>query len=155
MLTTLSKHKVRREQAITIIELIGVLIVVTTVAVLIIAVLAIPRINDTNDKSRARSMAARANIAQLTTMLRKYKADTGTYPNATNAWQDLRIQPRGVTNWHGPYLEDIPFDSWGHEYVYKYPGKHPSTGYPYDIYSLGPGPSNGILGNWEIPSLQP
>jgi len=148
MLTTLSKHKVRSEQAINIIGLIGVLIVLS-----ILVALVIPRRPRRTDS--ARPMAARSDIAKLTAVLRQYKADTGAYPNAANGWQDWRIQPPGVTNWHGPYVEDVLVDPWGHEFVYEYPGKHTSAGYPYDVYSLGPGPSNGILGNWEIPSLKP
>ena len=37
-----------------------------------------------------------------------------------------------------PYFDPpkVPIDSWGHPYVYEFPGKHNPESY--DLYSLGP-----------------
>ena len=36
-----------------------------------------------------------------------YRIDVGTYPAGV---QDLVHTPRGVSGWHGPYLNEIPID---------------------------------------------
>ncbi len=51
------------------------------------------------------------------------------------ALQDLLVQPGNARNWHGPYLDSIPVDPWGNNYIYYYPGKHNPTGY--DLLSVG------------------
>ena len=49
--------------------------------------------------------------------------------------QALRVQPEGVENWQGPYLQkEIGNDPWGHPYVYHFPGEH---GDEPDIISYG------------------
>jgi hypothetical protein len=37
--------------------------------------------------------------------------------------------------WHGPYLDKIPQDPWGNNYVYCCPGVHSTNGY--ELYSCG------------------
>jgi general secretion pathway protein G len=85
---------------------------------------------------------------RLKSALGGFEVDIGHYPLGTNGLMDLLRPPPGVTNWHGPYLEKIPKDPWGHVFQYDYPGKHlPNS---YDLWSLGPPPgSNGIIGNWQ------
>ena len=58
------------------------------------------------------------------TALGTYKLDTGTFPTTEQGLQALRVKPEDVTQWNGPYMpQDIPKDPWGHDYVYKYPGR--------------------------------
>ncbi len=103
----------------------------------------------------ARFNAAVAQIAVFRTMLGAFRDDTGFYPTGGNGLQGLVRQPAGTTNWHGPYAQDIPKDPWGQEYVYEIPGKHASSGYLYDLFSLGPTPGTNIIANWAFPSLKP
>ena len=76
--------------------------------------------------------------------LEKYQHDIGNYPPNLAA---LLIPPHDqISNWHGPYLITIdhqfPPDSWGHPYIYLYPGiHHPNS---YDLSSSG---ADGIAGN--------
>jgi general secretion pathway protein G len=76
-----------------------------------------------------------------------YEVDNGSYPKSL---QDLLLQQPSVTNnWHGPYLEKIPVDPWGHKYIYEYPGKHNPNGY--DLSSAGPDGKAGTdddIVNW-------
>jgi general secretion pathway protein G len=84
---------------------------------------------------------------RLKSALGGFEVDIGHYPLGTNGLMDLLRPPPGVTNWHGPYLDRIPKDPWGHAFQYDYPGKHlPNS---YDLWSLGPPGSNGIIGNWQ------
>lgn len=73
---------------------------------------------------------------RLINALGLYKLDTGTYPESLTA---LRVKPEGEPKWAGPYLEkDVPLDSWGHAFVYKYSSER--SGGP-ELKSLG---SDGI-----------
>jgi len=103
----------------------------------------------------ARLNAAVAQIAVFRTMLGAFRDDTGFYPTGTNGLLGLVRQPAGTTNWHGPYAQDIPKDPWGREYIYEIPGTHTSSGYPYDLFSLGPTAGTNVIGNWAFPSLKP
>ena len=81
--------------------------------------------------------------------LNAFKVDTGSYPKGSNGLLELVQQPIGATNWHGPYLEKLPVDPWGHKYIYEYPGKHQTNGY--DLFSAGPDGKAGTdddFGNW-------
>jgi general secretion pathway protein G len=78
--------------------------------------------------------------------LGQYKVDSSSYPKSL---QDLVQKPDEATNWHGPYLDKLPVDPWGHKYIYDYPGKHNTNGY--DLSSAGPDGKPGTdddIGNW-------
>ena len=62
-----------------------------------------------------------------------FQVDNGIFPRSL---QDLITLPKNARNWHGPYLDKLPMDQWGHPYVYNYPGKHDTNGY--DLFSAGP-----------------
>jgi general secretion pathway protein G len=138
------KNEIRMagELGFTLIESVCVLILL-----IILVILVTPKIEGRGD---GKLVATMKDIGRISTALKYYKEDTGTYPFGTNAWQNLLQQRAGVTNWHGPYLEGVPMDPWHHPFVYEYPGKHISEGYPYDVYSLGPQPNGRVLGNWGI-----
>jgi general secretion pathway protein G len=108
-----------------------------------------------HDLGAERLTAAVTQIAVFRTQLGAFRDDTGFYPTGTNGLRGLVRQPAGTTNWHGPYAQDIPKDPWGREYVYEIPGKHTSSGYPYDLFSLGPTPGTNVIANWAFPSLKP
>lgn len=85
--------------------------------------------------------AANTQIINFKTALEAFKVDNGYYPTNKNALYDLLQQPLGATNWHGPYLDTIPKDPWGHDYIYECPGKHNTNSF--DLISSGP---DGRLG---------
>lgn len=123
-----SARRPASEAGITLIEL---LVVVTIIA--LFAALVGPRLFKHVGKSRA--VAAHAQIESFQTALGAYKLDTGTFPTTQQGLEALRTKPADVQRWDGPYLpQDIPFDPWGHPYVYKFPGDH---GDEPDIISLG------------------
>ena len=129
-----------RRRAFTLVEM---LLVVTIIGIL--AALVIPRIAGTSD--RARKTAAHADInGGIKSALGAYEVDNGNYPKSL---QDLLVQPSNARNWHGPYLEKIPQDPWGNNYLYYYPGKHNQNSY--DLLSVGPDGKEGSeddIGNW-------
>jgi general secretion pathway protein G len=92
--------------------------------------------------------AAMSEIQNLRTALDSFQVDNGFYPTNVSGLQDLIRRPIGATNWHGPYVGDIPKDPWGRDYVYECPGKHAAQGYPYDLLSIGPPGASNPIANW-------
>ena len=129
--------KLRR--AFTLVEM---LLVVTIIGIL--AALVIPKIVGRSEQARA--TAAHADISSIKTALDAFEVDNGFYPKSL---QDLVTAPSNAKNWHGPYLEKVPQDPWGNNYVYYVPGKHnPSA---FDLLSIGPDAKEGTeddVGNW-------
>jgi general secretion pathway protein G len=93
----------------------------------------------------AHMAAAMTQIATFKTALDAFQADTGSYPTGRDGLQALIKQPAGATNWQGPYLNGIPKDPWGHDYVYQCPGRHNTNSY--DISSQGPPRQNAPIAN--------
>ena len=130
----------RHSSAFTLVEM---LLVITIIGIL--AALVVPKMMGRSEQ--ARQAAARADISSIKTALDAFVVDNGYYPK--NA-MDLLQQPHDAKNWHGPYLDKIPQDPWGNNYVYVFPGKHnPSS---YDLSSIGPDAKEGTeddIGNWS------
>ena len=122
--------------------LVEMLLVVTIIGIL--AALVIPKIVGRSEQARA--TAAHADISSIKTALDAFEVDNGFYPKSI---QDLVTAPSNAKNWHGPYLEKVPQDPWGNNYVYYFPGKHnPSS---FDLLSIGQDAKEGTeddVGNW-------
>jgi general secretion pathway protein G len=130
----------RLRRAFTLVE---ILLVLTIIAIL--AALVIPKMVGRSEQ--ARNTAAHADLSSIKTALDAFEVDNGFYPKGM---QDLIVQPSNAKNWHGPYLEKIPSDPWGNNYLYYYPGKHNSSSY--DLSSTGPDGREGTdddIGNWS------
>ena len=84
-----------------------------------------------------------------------YELDNGFTPTTEQGLQALITQPSTPpvpNNWKGPYLKPpvIRKDPWGHDYIYKNPGQHNTSGY--DLYTPGPDGIEGNeddIGNWQ------
>jgi general secretion pathway protein G len=122
------RRRNRRQAGVTLIEM---MVVVTIIA--LFAALVLPKMIGQADKGR--KTAARAQINAYLTALGSYKLDTGIYPTTEQGLEALRVKPEGVNNWQGPYTDkEIGNDSWGHPFVYRFPGEH---GDDPDIISYG------------------
>lgn len=102
--------------------LIEILVVVSILAIL--GALVVPKIMDRpND---ARVVAAKQDITAIIAALKLYKLDNGRYPSTEQGLKSLVEKPAGdpvPANWKtGGYLEKMPKDPWGHEYLYLNPG---------------------------------
>ena len=134
----LSKRRSAREAGVTLIEM---LVVVTIIA--LFAAIVGPRLLARGDAAKV--TAARTQINAFSNALAMYKLDTGGFPTTEQGLQALRVQPEGLGQWQGPYLQqDVPADPWGHAYVYKFPGEH---GDEPDILSYGGDGQPGGDGN--------
>lgn len=122
--------------------LIEILVVVSILAIL--GALIVPKIMDR--PSEAKVVAAKQDINSLVAALKLYKLDNGRYPEQDKGLQAL-VGGQGAKS----YLERLPKDPWGHEYLYLVPGLHGEV----DVMSYGAdGQSGGEgfdadLGNWQ------
>ena len=122
--------------------LVEMLLVITIIGIL--AALVIPKMVGRSEQARV--TAVHADLSSIKTALDAFEVDNGYYPKSM---QDLLQQPNNAKNWHGPYLDKVPQDPWGNNYLYYYPGKHNQSSY--DLLSVGPDGKEGSednIGNW-------
>lgn len=128
----------------TLIELLLVLVILSTLAAIVV-----PKF--TKRSEQARITAARTDIANLQLLFDAFEIDTARYPTSQEGLQALVVEPSGIRDWHGPYIErGVPNDPWGHPYVYRHPGEHNTSSY--DLHSLGPDGQEGggdDIDNWS------
>jgi general secretion pathway protein G len=136
----------RARRAFSLIELLLVMVILAILATLVV-------INIGNKPDQARKQKAITDIQTLGGLLDQFKLDNGRYPTSDEGLQSLITPPQGVqdpSNW--PYLKQpsVPNDSWGHPYVYRYPGTANPRGY--DLFSMGPDGREGggdDIDNWS------
>lgn len=132
----------------TLIELMIVVIILAALAGMVL-----PRVLDRADD--AKRNIAMGEIASITTALKFYKLDNGSFPtgDGQNALESALMRgPVGSNQggqWKGPYLEKAPNDPWGRPYQYRYPGQHGTAGF--DLWSMGPDENSAEddITNWQ------
>ena len=120
----------RRTRGFTLVEMLLVLVILATLAAIVIPKMA-------GRSQQAKVTAAQTQISAFKGALDAYEVDTGAYPKGGNLGELVSSNAQGN---HAPYLDHIPADPWGNNYVYDYPGKHGT----YDLMSPGP---DGRAGN--------
>ncbi|WP_029459248.1 type II secretion system major pseudopilin GspG [Solidesulfovibrio alcoholivorans] len=114
----------------TLIELMVVIVILGVLAGLVL-----PRIVDQPDKARV--VKAKMQIESLSMGLKQYKLDNGFYPSTEQGLRALKEKPsigRVPQNYPAKgYLDTVPKDPWGRDYVYICPGEHGD----FDLLSLG------------------
>jgi len=87
--------------------------------------------------SAARKAGAVANLNNLCMVIEVFHQDTGRYPTTAEGLDALVTCPADLlATWHGPYIDKIPSDKWGHEYRYCFPsGTDPTT---FELHDVGP-----------------
>ncbi|MFH0803442.1 MAG: type II secretion system major pseudopilin GspG [bacterium] len=134
----------RRNTGFTLIEII---IVVTILAIL--AGLIIPRY--VGRVEEARKVKAVIQIREMMKALELYRLDNGKYPSTEQGLQALAEQPTSEPlplKWR-QYMDKIPKDPWGNDYIYLCPGTHGAL----DIISIGPDGKEGEddIMSWDLP----
>ena len=118
------------EKGFTLIEIMVVIIILGILASFV-------ALNLTGQTEEARRTQARVQMETFKTALKLYKLDNGSYPSTEQGLQAL-VKPPEVgklpRKWReGGYIDKIPKDPWGNEYVYLSPGMYGD----FDIMSYG------------------
>jgi general secretion pathway protein G len=121
---------VDRERGFTLIEVMVVVVILGLLAAIIV-----PKVMSRPDEARA--VAAKADIAAIAQALKLYRLDNVAYPSTEQGLQALVTRPATQpipANWkQGGYLDRLPKDPWGREYLYLNPGVRGEI----DVFSLG------------------
>ncbi len=137
-----------REKGFTLIELVVVVAIIGILAgVVVTRMMGRP--------GEARAVAAQADISSLSQALQIYKVDNFVYPTSDQGLKALvekPTQPPVPGNYkNSGYIDALPKDPWGRDYLYLSPGQHGD----FDVYSLG---ADGVAGgegeNADVTSWQ-
>ena len=91
-------HRNNPRAGVTLIEMLVVVVIIAVFAAVVG-----PRLLNQGDKARV--VAAKQQIENFQLALGQYHLDTGGYPSTEQGLAALRVQPSGVEQWHGPYLQ--------------------------------------------------
>ena len=137
----------RRQRGFSLIEILVVLVIMG----LLISVVAPTVLNSADD---ARVQKVQADFKAIETALKIYRLDNFVYPSTEQGLvaliepSTLEPEPRNFKD--GGYLQEMPLDPWGREYLYLSPGENSEVvlfSYGADGLPGGEG-QNKDLGNW-------
>lgn len=124
------KRILKDNKGFTLIEIMVVLIIIGLLAGIVVPKL----MGRTEEAKRTKTMVQIKNLQSATDL---YKLDSGSYPTTDQGLQALVEKPaigEIPKKWkEGGYIDKIPMDAWGNNYVYISPGVHGE----YDLYSYG------------------
>ena len=138
----------KKQRGFSLIEILVVLVIMG----LLISVVAPTVLNSADD---ARIQKVQADFKAVETALKIYRLDNFVYPSTEQGLVALvepsTLEPEPRNFKQGGYLQEVPMDPWGREYLYLSPGENGDV----DIFSYGadglPGGEgqNADLGNWS------
>jgi len=138
-----------RISGFTLIEIMVVVVIMS-----ILASIVVPKIMSRPEE--ARIAKASQDIRAIGAALDLYRLDNFKYPSTDQGLSALVTSPGDLqpgANWkEGGYLERVPKDPWGNDYLYLSPGTHGD----YDLYSWGAdGAAGGSdsaadINSWEL-----
>ena len=136
-----------KQRGFTLIEVMVVVVILG-----ILAALVVPRIMGRPDEARV--IKARQDVQAIEAALNLYRLDNHAYPSTEQGLAALVEKPGGEPapgNWKaGGYLNRVPQDPWGRDYLYLNPGLHGQI----DVWSYGADGQEGgegvdaDVGNW-------
>tara|TARA_B100000686_G_C16744697_1_gene948722 strand:+ start:1391 stop:1819 length:429 start_codon:yes stop_codon:yes gene_type:complete len=135
------------KKGFTLLELL-IVIVILGLLVSLVSINFLPTL------SNAYVEVAKQDIARLQQALVMFKISEGSYPTQEQGLSSLKENPGNLKRPgkypSGGYINKLPKDPWGNDYVYIYPGQYGE----FDIISLGadgqPGGEgeNADIGSW-------
>ncbi len=136
----------KRNHGFSLIEVMVVIAILGLLASLILP-------NVLGSAEQANRQKARTDIVALENALAQYRLDNGTFPTTEQGLDALinepTIEPRPRNYRRGGYIQRLPLDPWGNEYLLLSPGEFGD----FDVFSAGPDGQTGTdddIGNWNI-----
>ena len=131
----------KAQRGMTLIEIMVVVVIISLVA-------GVVGVQIFGQLKSAQISTAKTQMKQIGEALDLYRLNFRNYPSTAEGFGAL-VAPKGNAE---PFMESIPQDPWGNDYVYVYPGTHNSR--KFDIMSYGPDAVQGggdDIGNWADP----
>lgn len=130
-------------------SLIEIMVVILILGIL--ASMVVPKIVERPDKARV--VKAKQDVLAIQSALQLYKLDNGLYPTTDQGLLALVEKPNSSPEPYAwsQYLDSLPKDPWGRDYLYLNPGEHGDI----DVFTMGasgqPGGTgiNAEIGNWN------
>jgi general secretion pathway protein G len=120
-----------RDAGVTLIEMMVVLVIIAVVAAIVVP-------NVVGRPDEARVAVAQTDIRAIGSALELYRLDNRSYPTTSQglaALAERPVAPPEPSNWvEGGYLDAVPQDPWGNDYLYVSPGRE---GAGFELVSLG------------------
>ncbi|MDX8412150.1 MAG: type II secretion system major pseudopilin GspG [Mariprofundaceae bacterium] len=129
-----------RQRGFSLLEIMVVLVIIGT----LVAIVA-PRFIERADEAKVQ--ASRAQIENISQALKLYRLHNSRYPGSSEGLGALVQTDKSGKR----YIDRVPKDAWGNEFVYLSPGVHGE----FDVMSYGAdGKTGGTgfdadIGNWE------
>ncbi len=138
------RHLYTLQKGFTFLEVIVVVAILVLLATIVI-------VNYSGRMKQAKIDACKMQISEISKALELYRIDNGFYPTTDQGLKALVEKPDTEPipkKWKKPYMDEIPKDPWGNEYVYIYPGSHKKN---FDLFSYGPDgvESEDDITNWK------
>ncbi|HEY7883978.1 MAG TPA: type II secretion system major pseudopilin GspG [Cellvibrionaceae bacterium] len=129
-------NTIGRQRGFSLIEIMVVVVIIGLLASIVA-----PMVLDRADEARVNKVIA--DFSSIQTALNLYRIDNYVYPSSEQGLEALVTRPTATPvprNWRSTgYLDSVPVDPWGNDYLYISPGETRE----YDIYTLG---ADGVTG---------
>lgn len=135
---TVRRHNVRR--GLTLIEILIVIAILLALGGLVVMNLMPAREQADVDLTTAQIDRMSGALEQFRLHLRRYPTEEEGLAALWN--RDVLEDERDMERWRGPYIDVIREDTWGSEWIYRYPGEIRGERY-YDLVSPGPDREEG------------
>ena len=132
------------KKGFTLIELLVVIVILG-----ILAAIVVPRITGRVDEAKIE--ATKVQMKAIKDSLEQYKLDNGNYPTTEQGLRALVEKPNTPpvpTRWR-QYLDKLPKDAWGNDFIYISPGVQRS----FELRSLGPDGREGTEDDIDVWNL--
>lgn len=124
---TMRQNAKKSAKGFTLLEILVVVAIIGVLAAMIVP-------NVIGQRDQANVDLAKASMASIASALDMYRLDNNKYPTTQQGLRALVEKPSDAKKWNPQgYMNKLPLDPWGNEYVYLSPG----VDGPYDLLSMG------------------